>query len=137
MSAWATVEALRELAGDLGVTLPEPDAACERLLEQAERDVQVYGLRTRDVEDALLTDEQRQALARAATRQAAWLVELGDDRLGPDGIASAGPIGFSREPRPRLSPEALSECCLLGLIRRAGTAAPEPPAAPEALWAAT
>ena len=105
--SWATLDELRALAGDLGVTVSPDDTQATRLLERAQDVCEVWGVRVRLATLDGLSDVQLQALADAACRQALWMVELDEEWLGDSNIASMPNMSFSRDPRPRLSPAAL------------------------------
>jgi hypothetical protein len=130
-----TPDELRELAGDLGASVPDSDELCARLLERAQGEVEVFGLGVRVTPELLeaLTDEQTAALSEAVCRQALWQAELsdGDEWLGPpDNLSSIEGISFSRDVRSRISPTALEALALHGLIKRTGIARPEPEPVP-------
>lgn len=135
MTAWATPTQLRTLAADVGVSVPEDNAACERLIARAQDACEVWGLRARLPASLTGLDAQQlQALTDAACRQALWMCsELADEWLGPDNVATVEGMTFSRDPRPRISPAALEALALLGLIVRKGTVLPDPLPAQEPL----
>jgi hypothetical protein len=120
---WGTVEGLRGIAADYGQSVPTDDAACERLLAQAQRDLQVHVLGWR-VAPMVLGEAQLAALARATCVQAAWRLAMDhDDLVAVDApISSIDGVGLVDRPTARISRAAVEELVGWYLIRRAPTA---------------
>lgn len=119
---WGTVEGMRSVAADYGQTAPADDDRCERLLAQAQRDLQVHVLGWRAA-PMVLTTAQLAALARATCVQALWRAEMDTDDLlaVDDPIGSIDGVGLIDRPTARISRAAVEEIVGWDLIRRAPT----------------
>ncbi|HEY4098378.1 MAG TPA: hypothetical protein VGM33_22830 [Baekduia sp.] len=128
--SWATVEQLRAAARDYGALAPADDDQAQRVLDRADRDLQVHVLGWR-VPPSELSEDQLAALARASCTQAVWRSRMDhDDLLAVDApIGSIDGVGLIDRPTARISRAAVEELVGWDLIRRAPTAPLSDPAA--------
>jgi hypothetical protein len=127
---WASLEQLRETATDYAVAVPVDDDAAQRALDAAGRDLEVHVLGVRDMPLDALTEGQTGALGRAEALQCCWRISMDDDDLlgVDDRITGVGDgVTFVARPTARVSPAAVAELALHGLVARTLTVGPEPP----------
>jgi hypothetical protein len=115
-----------------GVVLPTDPDAVERLLERAERDVDAVlgawplfasGLK---IDPAQLDVVQQAALARATCAAAEFRLVLGEEALVGDEDYLPSEVTILRR-AANVSPKMLQELAGTGLVKRSGTALPDPP----------
>lgn len=132
LAAYVADDDLIELPTYTGPGEPPPDDAVERLIADAERDVdRLLALGDRDpvtglrLTPAALSAPQRAALSRATCAAAAWRLhaEPEDVAGAADGIASVGGIRLLPAGRPP-GPRPVEELAGFGLPLRSGTVAP-------------
>lgn len=137
MSAFASVEQFRAFTIDDDGLDPLDDAAVERALDRAGRDVERWLGWPAPVTDSpridllTLTAYQAAALARAVCAQSQYRLRLSEEDFAvpEDGIRSIdtgqGGITFAANPPPRFAPVAAEELAGAGLLRRSGTVPPD------------
>lgn len=129
MALYATPAQVRAYVQGSGVIVPADDGEVGRLIERAEREIDlVLGpwprfSNGRKLDPPALSVTAREALQRATAAQVEFDSAMGADVLvgAQDGIAAIGGISFSRDPLPRTAPRAVEELAGHGLLIRSGT----------------
>ncbi len=131
MSAYAAASQFRTYVADTEAAANLDDAAIERLLVRAGRDVENYlgwpapPLDVPRIDVLALTAYEAAALARAVCAQAEFRATEGEDERIGDTDYLPGELRVTRT-APRIGIKAEEELANVGLMRRSLTVAPDP-----------